>query len=115
MCSRPTTENVKPQSRANIQNKHRAQHRATANWKRYGAQKHNDMKAPNTQADTIMYVVNNSDRTTCIGMSAGKSRQVRDANQQRLDIAQQREPVIPHRQILVHYQDSLEEIVDRRP
>src|ERR1019366_10826511 len=65
------TENFKPQRTANTQNKHRAQHRATAKWKRCGAQKHSDMKALNTQADNIMYVVNNSERITCIECQPG--------------------------------------------
>src|SRR5882672_4307195 len=69
------------------------------------------MKPPTRQADSIMYAVNKNDRRNC--MSTRQARQVRDATQQFADAPQQRQSVMAAPQILVHYHDLFEKLIDR--
>ncbi len=62
-----------------------------ANCDEYGSQKQRAIANPNTHADAIMYVVNKSERRYCMcRASARQSRQIRDAADQYLQVAQQR-------------------------
>src|SRR5271165_7491459 len=92
----------------------RDQVRAIANSARYGSQKQTPITKPNRQAVSIMKAVNTSERKYCM-RSARQTRQVGDAAEQRLHVAQQREAVVAPLEVLVHDHHGFEKRVDRRP